>query len=505
MNSLIRCLAAGVLLTCVPHADDSTAQNRPVAPSTTSGGDAIHYVIEIPDENHRVVIVHATLVPIDQTLYMFPGANQFPDRWARFVSNLQVSDANGRPVSLSGMSDGTWQFGEVSGEPITVRYQVNLDHEAHEWSGGVDGAAYWREWGVFYTGRSMFVANGEERGDIEVEFQLPDGWQVTTPWQEQGGQSNRFDVPDYESLATSLFFAGTHKEVSVRQGQFELLLALGGAQVTADESDYVGMARRVLDYYTELMGGIPRLSADEELFRAAVVINDAEITDGEAIGNNISIMLEPGGDPMSGTIARMIFVHEFFHLWNGKSFAPQDDDAEWFKEGFSNYYTLKALHKIGFLEYESYLALLANFFYQRYDGDDGVGRFSMTNGEMKHDHWGLIYSGGLFVAIEQDFKIRTATNNEKSLDDLMRHMYTEFGENNYSLADLERALSGLSGESQQTYFDRYITGIERLPVAQILGLAGIEVRTENGQTQFVMTEDPTGTQAALRRGLFGHR
>ena len=104
-----------------------------------------------------------------------------------------------------------------------------------------------------------------------------------------------------------------------------------------------------------------------------VIINPSVETDGEAIGSNISILIDPEGDSMSQTIARFIFAHEFFHLWNGKSFSPNAEDTEWFKEGFSNYYTLKALHHIGYLNDESYLELLGGFFYQRYDSDDGVG------------------------------------------------------------------------------------------------------------------------------------
>lgn len=69
---------------------------------------------------------------------------------------------------------------------------------------------------------------------------------------------------------------------------------------------------------------------------------------------------------------------------------PSGDDGEWIKGGFTNYYALKALHHICYLTDESFLGLLAGFFYQRYDSDDAVGRLSITNGELKHEHWGLI-------------------------------------------------------------------------------------------------------------------
>lgn len=233
-----------------------------------------------------------------------------------------------------------------------------------------------------------------------------------------------------------------------------------------------------------------------------VVINPSEKTDGEALGNNISILLEPDGDQMSQVIARFIFAHEFFHMWNGKSFTPQADDTEWFKEGFTNYYTLKALHHIGYLNDESFLELLANFFYQKYDSDDGVGNLSMSNGELKHDHWGLIYSGGMFVAIAQDMQIRTASNNEKSVDDMMRFMFDNFSGETYDIGDIERELSNLNNESQKDFFSRYIVGTERLPLSQYLELANIETIQENGQTVFRIREEADKDKSKIRSGLF---
>jgi predicted metalloprotease with PDZ domain len=206
---------------------------------------------------------------------------------------------------------------------------------------------------------------------------------------------------------------------------------------------------------------------------------------------------------MSQHIARLIFAHEFFHLWNGKSFMPSGEDGEWFKEGFTNYYALKALHHIGYLSDESYLELLAGAFYQRYVSDDAVGRLSITNGQLKHEHWGLIYSGGLLVAIAQDLQIRSVTGNEKSVDDLMRFMFDEHGDNSYELADIERALGSLNNASQEGFFGRYIYGVERIPVSQFLALAGVDTVEKDGRTVFKIREDAAPDSIEIRRGLFG--
>jgi predicted metalloprotease with PDZ domain len=485
---------AALLFVTVAACSDAVATERD---STT------HYEITIPADDHRSAHVRVSLVPHDPEFYMFPGADQLPARWSTFVSDFRVRDEQDQPVPLVAHDDGTWRLSNLPPGRITVSYTVNLDHEDHEWSGGIDGAAYWREWGVFYTARSLFVVNGKERENIAISFDLPARWQVTAPWPDQGGDRTRFVVARQDLLATSMFFAGTHREVTVREGPFEFLLALGGEEVLALEDLFVDMAEGVLDYYVELMGDVPRLRSRDAAGRPVVIINQAEMTDGEAIGNNISILLGPSDNPMSQQIAQLLFAHEFFHLWNGKSFFPSGEDGEWFKEGFSNFYTLKALHHIGYLDDDALLGVLGGFFYPRYEQDNAVGRLSMTNGDLKHEHWGLIYSGGMLVAMAQDLKIRAATGNNRSLDDLMRFMFEEFGDEPYGIADIERELGTLNNASQKDFFDRYVRGTDRIDISEFLALADIETMEVDGRTVFRISDNRDPDRKQIRSGFFG--
>jgi predicted metalloprotease with PDZ domain len=476
MNSIARLLITVALVLITPIA------------ATGAPGYTATYTVTIPQDNHRVAIVEAALQPLDTVFYMFPGADQFPARWATFVSDFELHDVHGDPLELMPAEDGTWHLPSIPDGPISLRYQVDLEHEDHAWSSGIDGAAYARDWGVFYTARSLFVVNGDDRDNVVIDFRLPAGWHITTPWQKEAGSATRFTAASQRSFETSILFAGTHREISLKSGSFEFLLALGGENVIAQEDTFIEMANGVLEYYTNLMGDTPRLASSANNHVPVVVINEAESTDGEALGNNISILLQPGVDPMSEMIARLIFAHEFFHLWNGKSFTPTGIDGEWFKEGFTNYYTLKALRHIGYLTDESCLDVLGGFFYQRYDSDNAVGMHSITEGELKHDHWGLVYVGGMLVAMAQDLQIRTATDNQHSLDDLMRYLFNHFNDDPYSVPDIEQALSELTNTDQTAFFQRHVYGSERIPLSRMLADSGIQAQEANGQWVFKATE-----------------
>ena len=467
--------------------------------------DEISYLITIDKSDHKLARVKVSFSSKDSLLYMNRGANQLPKRWATFVHNVMVKNSTGKSILVEELPDAKWKMSVAPNEKITLTYEVKLDHEDYKWDGGIDGAAYAKDWGVFYTGRALLILNGDEWKNIRVDFSLPQDWNVTTPWKVSNDNKNSFKVNNMSELAESMIFAGLHQEISIVRDDFELVFALGGAEIIAQKDEFKKLAEGVLDYYIDLMGGIPKPSFGNKLEKVVVIINSSSFTDGEVIGNNISILIEKNPDQMSKIISRFIIAHELFHLWNGKSFAPANDDAEWFKEGFTNYYTLKSLHHVGFLDDLSYLGVLNNLFFQRYNNDDGTGKLSMTMGEEKHAHWGLIYGGGLFVAISQDLIIRNATKNKKSIDDLMRSLFQKYGATNdsYSIDDLLNSLSKLSGIDQAEFFNSYVTGIHRIPITEYLSPAGLSAKIEKGNLIITKKDNLNPLQQNILNGFFG--
>ncbi len=465
----------------------------------------IAYVVTIDKNNHRLATVSITFKPETNLLYMAPGANQLPDRWATFVQNLKATDTKGNTIPIEELSGAKWKLQSSLNEKLTLSYEVKLDHEDYKWSGGIDGAAYATDWGVFYTGRSLLILNDNDWTNITVDFIVPSDWHVTTPWDLVKDGANKFMVINQTALMESMFFAGTHEELSLKRDDFELVFALGGDEIIAQKEEFKNLAEGVLDYYIELMGSVPNPSPDNKFKKSIVIINSSTLTDGEQIGNNISMLIEKNGGPMSKMISRFMFAHEFFHLWNGKSFWPTNNDTEWFKEGFTNYYTLKSLYHVGFLDDASYLDILNSFFFQRYNADNGIGKIAMTNGAEKHNHWGLIYSGGLFVAISQDMIIRKATNNNKNVDHLLNGLFQKYGGTNdgYSLDELRESLSELSGKDQSEFFNSYINGTKRIPIDSYLSMAALDAKIENGALKIERKKSANLLEENMTKGLFG--
>lgn len=464
------------------------------------------YQIQIDKDSSRQAYVQVEMEVQDSLLYMSGiGANQFPSRWAHFIHDLKAENFNGNQLKIDSLQGAQWRINSPNGSRVKLSYTVHLNHENYDWSGGIDGAAYATEWGVFYTGRSLFIMSGNQKENLEVHFNLPNSWRVSTPWDRLDNSNLSYTSVNQTSLSNGMFFAGNHEERVIKRDDFELVFAFGGEEIIQQKESFIDMASGVMDYYIDLMGGVPNPSPDNKFNKSILIMNSSSHTDGEVIGNNISILLKKDGDQMSQLIARFIFAHEFFHLWNGKSFVPQEEDCEWFKEGVSNYYTLKSLFHIGFLNEQSYLMVMDNFFYQRYHTDEGVGKLSLIQGDQKHDHWGLIYSGGMFAGISQDMIIRSSTNNENSLDNIMRKLFKKYGGTNdrYTLKELKTLMSNASGKDQEVFFSSYITGSQRIPLSHYLSKGGFIAEEDDGKILISIKEDRNSLEAEMNNGFLG--
>ena len=91
--------------------------------------NGISYVIDIDEKNQNIARVTATFVPVDNRLYMFPGADDFPERWAKFINHVSVVDENNQPIEVTAMEDANWSLATTPDKPVRLSYQLNLDHE----------------------------------------------------------------------------------------------------------------------------------------------------------------------------------------------------------------------------------------------------------------------------------------------------------------------------------------------------------------------------------------
>jgi predicted metalloprotease with PDZ domain len=95
------------------------------------------------------------------------------------------------------------------------------------------------------------------------------------------------------------------------------------------------------------------------------------------------------------------------------------------------------------------------------------------------------YNKGQIEGVMLDLAIRDATDNRKSLDDVLRRLNLEYAMKGkfYNESEGVRAVvEEVSGKSFEDFFRRYVSGTDEIPYADFLSAAGLELKAQTAKT-----------------------
>ena len=366
-------------------------------------------------------------------------------------------------------------------------------------------ATYWDEAGPFATQLNsehafinpamilLYVAN---RRSEDVSLALPDvpgPWNVAgaglTALESMGGARNfLFDAGSYDALADAPIEAGGFEEFDLEgvSPRISVVIHGDGWKKRHVEAEL----KRICEYEIKLMDGAP---FDHYTF--ILHIGKGAGGGGMEHANSTAIGI-PSDDYLAAVAA-----HEFFHLWNVKRIRPaslepvdftkeQYTRALWFAEGVTNTYGTYTLVRTGLWSKERFYDDLgeqitdlesrpANHWQSAEQSslDAWLEKYPLYNGP---DYSVSYYTKGQVLGDLLDILIRDRTDNEKSLDDVLRAMNTDFakqGKTYRDSVDIRREAEKVAGGSFEDFFRDYVAGAEPPPYQHILALAGLELRT----------------------------
>jgi len=88
------------------------------------------------------------------------------------------------------------------------------------------------------------------------------------------------------------------------------------------------------------------------------------------------------------------------------------------------------------------------------------------------------YLKGSLIALCLDLTIRSRTRGRKSLDDILRALWHEYGKTGLGVPEdgIERLAERVTGIRLRTFFDRALRSTEELPLRRLLASVGIDMR-----------------------------
>jgi predicted metalloprotease with PDZ domain len=432
-----------------------------------------HVTMTIPDVSGDVTVQ----MPAWNALYQIRDFSAHVQRVEAFVS------AN--PVAIEKLDKQTWRIQGTGA--VTVRY-----------------ATYWDEAGPFaaqinsehaFINAAMVLMYVPERHMEDTAVcvtDLPTTWQTTIAFDAEFGKHHDACTAQasYDHLADSPIEAGRFEAFDLPGFQPNIRVIVHGDNWKRKRVQEE--LTRICKYEIKLMGGTPFPSYTFILHigkAAAGAGGGMEHADSTAI--NI-----PSDEYLKGVSA-----HEFFHLWNVKRIRPaslepvdytkeQYTRALWFAEGVTSTYGSYTLLRSGlWSKGEFYLDLSEQIteleerpaeLWQSAEQsslDAWLEKYSLYN---RGDESISYYTQGQVLGVLLDILIRERTQNQHSLDDVLRLMNDEFARSGRTYRDsLDVRLSAekIAGGSFAEFFSRYVAGPGPLPYKDVLARAGLDLRT----------------------------
>ncbi len=458
------------------------------------------YQVTIDQARPRYATVQAQITPQQGKIFLNDAAADtgLYHGWATFVHSIKAFDADGNPVEVVYLTDGSWRLSSPANQEVTLHYQMLLQHDRFPNDPGDDELAYAQPWGVMWTGRALFIS-GADAGNIEVAFDIADNWRVTTPWQRHADKQHTFKVDGNRQLLDAAFMAGTHDEFELQQGNAFVRLGLGGESVRSQADFFKSIVTRYLDQYGNLFGGPPSANM-------VLLASEGRLLGGGVMGSSISMLFDSQLTQNMLPLAHYITTHEMYHLWNANFNYENLPELYWFTEGFAEYATFLTALRGGDLDQKTFLVQLAGR-YQNYH--DVFGDLSMAEaGAAKLDHYDLIYSGGMLAALALDINIREQSSHAFSLNTLHQYIYANYSPGSQTGLTNDELISAIQRSTHidtRQFFERYIKGTSKLPIDQVLLSLGLMIsKTDSdGLFEFAFLPHRNANQLAVWQSLTG--
>jgi len=354
--------------------------------------------------------------------------------------------------------------------------------------------------------------------EVSLEFSdLPSGWRTAAEL-ASGHDQNQFTAASYDTLVDAPVEAGKFEE-------FEFTESSGKFRVIVDSRSWnravlEDSLHRITKYELQLMGGPPFDSPDREYTFFFHIGPDGDVEGGGMEHRNSTAI-----SATSTEAAVAVAAHEFFHVWNVKRIRPQSLEpvdytkeqytrALWFAEGVTSAYAAYTLERSALWSKPQFYSDLAEQIAELQSRParawQSVEESSLDAWFEKYDGYNMpyhsisYYNKGQIDGVLLDLAIRDATDNHKSLDDVMRRMNAEYAQQGKFYDDssaIRAVVEEVAGTSFSDFFKRYVSGTEEIPYSSFLSIAGLELQLGPGRASIGEVAHPTDRQRRILEGV----
>ncbi|GAB3883754.1 M61 family metallopeptidase [Spirosoma agri] len=416
-----------------------------------------------------------------------------------YAKNVEAFTAmvGGKPVPSEKIRKNTWRV-TTADDNLTIRYRVYANELTVRTSFvDVDHG--------YVTPASMFMYHDALKGQPHrVVVQPYKAWKtVTTGLEPVSGAEYTYEAADYDLLVDSPIEIGNQRLFTFTAANVPHTVAMFG-DVYYDEKRLSADYKRVCEaaatvvgehpckHYTFIVHHIPQGGGGLEHLNSTTLETYRTAYSTETNYKNFLTLV----------------AHEYFHLWNVKrirpvALGPFDYENEnythmlWLSEGCTSFYEDNILRRAGFHTPEAYLTIVGN--------DIGTienqpGNRVQSAAESSWDAWikGYrpnenssnttisYYSKGSVLGTLLNLAILAGSNGERSLDDLMRFLYSEYykkQKRGFTDEEFRRAAEQIAGRKLDDFFTTAVNSANPINYNAYFEPVGLKLTNVASKTQ----------------------
>jgi predicted metalloprotease with PDZ domain len=468
---------ATLFLACMFTAPQANAEIRYTVSLAHPEQHLFHITVEVPDVMDHVELQMAAW----DALYEIRD-------FSSHVQRVRAS-ANGRDVPIEKLDKLTWRV-QASGT-IKVSYDTFWD-DPGPFSSQLNSEHSFINPAMIL----LYVPDRRAESCWITLTEIPPDWSVATSLFHQarplGSRDAAWDVkaPSYETLSDSPIEVSHFEDFPLPGLSPRIRVVIHGDDYK--RHDVENALRKICAYELKLMEGAPYPDYTF-IFHIGKAANGSG--GGMEHANSTAIYIP------SGSMLPNISAHEFFHLWNVKrirpaSLEPIDRTREmytrslWFAEGVTNTFSSYALVRTGIWSRQEFLQDISQQITEiesrpaeewqsaeQSSLDAWLEKYALYNQPQRSVSY---YTKGQVLGFLLDIVLRDRTDNQRSLDDLLRAMNTDFareGKFYRDSLDIRLESEKLTGRSLSDFFENYVASANPLPYQNLLTRAGLELRT----------------------------
>ena len=389
--------------------------------------------------------------------------------YAKNVQRLQAFSLQDRPMEVTKISPSTWRIVTGGENEVKIKYR----YYAHQ----MDAGGSFLDEHLLYINFVNCMVYTEKLVDspCEVYLDIPSHYKIACGLQQPG---NSLIADSYHQLVDSPLIASEslqHYNYTAGGSTFHLWIE---GEHPMEMNRVISQFEKFTETQIRTMGEFP---AKEYHF--LFLLLPYRFYHGVEHHTSTVICIGPSNELNKEALYQNflgVSSHELFHAWNvmkirPKELMPFDFNAPtifptgFVAEGFTTYYGDLFLKRSGVFSLEQYLEELKRLLERHFMN---FGRLNNSLVDSSIDLWmdgyqpsaphkkSSIYVEGAVVALLLDLQTRVTSHYTKSLDDVIRMLWTGFGKTGkgYALEDICDLCEKAAGSSMKGFFTHHIEG-----------------------------------------------